>query len=206
MRYTSHTTLQADALRLCEDMRVEDTEHLYRSLAGQCAADPERMAQTLMALAAWVDVDSPVRVLERRAAEVAELNREAQRRKVPGRGPVEVILRSAFEAHGISLRAGDRFPAEPVEDGEWLVHHPEGQVRVPESAVRDGAGRRARLLRQRDAWEEYEFLRWTVRVDNDNAVRRLSQLFGVSFKTLREWGFETCRVENQERHRKAVAA
>lgn len=49
--------LPADALALCEQVREMAPLETYRGLASQCRRDPERMAQLVMALAAFVDID-----------------------------------------------------------------------------------------------------------------------------------------------------
>ncbi|MFC9892138.1 hypothetical protein ACFVMC_00450 [Nocardia sp. NPDC127579] len=71
-RYTDHDQLGAAALELCEAVREIGPLELYRRLAAHCVRDPERMAQILMCLAAWVDYDGPAGALTDRAAAIVE--------------------------------------------------------------------------------------------------------------------------------------
>lgn len=57
-RYTDLDPFAADALSLCVQVRATDPWRTYRTLAQQCHRDPERMAQLLMALAAFVDPET----------------------------------------------------------------------------------------------------------------------------------------------------
>lgn len=50
----------ATAHSLCMSIRESDPRELFTQIATQCECDPERMAQVVMALAAWVPVDEPL--------------------------------------------------------------------------------------------------------------------------------------------------
>ncbi|MCM6776244.1 hypothetical protein NDR87_18880 [Nocardia sp. CDC159] len=71
-RYHDHDEIAANALMICDDLRSQPLLQMYRGLAAECAWFPERMAQLLMCLAAWVDYDSPLSVLEERARAIVE--------------------------------------------------------------------------------------------------------------------------------------
>lgn len=71
-RHTDHDKLAAEALTICADVREEGPQEVYTRLALRCARDPERMAQVLMCLAAWVDFDAPTSALGDRAVAIVE--------------------------------------------------------------------------------------------------------------------------------------
>lgn len=71
-RHTDHDKLAAEALSLAADIREEYPQEVYNRLALRCARDPERMAQVLMTLAAWVDFDGPTSALGDRAAQISD--------------------------------------------------------------------------------------------------------------------------------------
>ncbi len=62
-RYTDFDELADAALGLADEVREVDPHALYRRLAYMSARDPERAAQLLMTLAAFVDLDAPLSVL-----------------------------------------------------------------------------------------------------------------------------------------------
>ena len=78
---SDHDEIAAHALRICEDMREVDvgTYWHYKELAEQCAADPDRMAQVIMALASWVPFEAPPSTLADRAQAVADGRADALR-------------------------------------------------------------------------------------------------------------------------------
>lgn len=61
----------ATALAICDDIRDYDGTMLHRQLTYACGTDPARMAQILMALAAWVD---PEETLSARGARVESIS------------------------------------------------------------------------------------------------------------------------------------
>lgn len=65
--FETHDEIAAKALEICTAVRELGPLSTYRSLAVQCVREPERMAQTMMCLAAWVDVESPTSALVKRA-------------------------------------------------------------------------------------------------------------------------------------------
>ncbi|MGY4098079.1 hypothetical protein ACW2Q0_00705 [Nocardia sp. R16R-3T] len=69
-RYTNHDEIAADALRLCEELRERAPLAMYRRLAAHCERDPERMAQVIMCLAAFVDIDEEMSALTARVEEI----------------------------------------------------------------------------------------------------------------------------------------
>lgn len=71
-RYDDHHKIAIAALHLAEQVRDVGPLELYRSLAIQCARDPERMAQIIMCLAIWLDPSTSTLQLARRAEAVAE--------------------------------------------------------------------------------------------------------------------------------------
>lgn len=71
-RHTDHDKLAAEALSVCADVREESPQEVYTRLALRCAHDPERMAQVLMTLAAWVDFDGPTSALGDRVASIVD--------------------------------------------------------------------------------------------------------------------------------------
>lgn len=71
-RYQDHDEIAANALMICDDLRSQPLLEMYRGLTAECARFPERMAQLLMCLAAWVDYESPLSVLEERASAIVE--------------------------------------------------------------------------------------------------------------------------------------
>ncbi|MBF6060557.1 hypothetical protein IU500_07165 [Nocardia terpenica] len=71
-RYTDLDDCAAAALTVCERVREMGPLETYRHLAAQCARDPERMAQILMALAAFVDIEAPLSVLRARVDAIVE--------------------------------------------------------------------------------------------------------------------------------------
>ena len=64
--YTSPEEIAASALQICDDLRTQDLQMMLLGLAPECSKYPVRMAQILMALAIWVDYESPMSVLEER--------------------------------------------------------------------------------------------------------------------------------------------
>ncbi|WP_280185168.1 MULTISPECIES: hypothetical protein [Nocardia] len=71
-RYTDHDQLAAEALQIAEDVRELGSLGVYRRLAAQCFRDPERMAQVIMCLSAWLDPETPVGTLIARAEAITE--------------------------------------------------------------------------------------------------------------------------------------
>lgn len=69
-RNTFHDTLGNEALALACSVREDDPEHLLGTLTAACTRDPQRMAQIVMALAAFVDIDEPHLRLVRRVAAI----------------------------------------------------------------------------------------------------------------------------------------
>ena len=65
--YETHDKIAERALRACMEVREFGPLSVYRRLATECVREPERMAQVLMCLAAWVDVESPTSALVERA-------------------------------------------------------------------------------------------------------------------------------------------
>ncbi|KQU44781.1 hypothetical protein [Rhodococcus sp. Leaf258] len=54
-----HDTLGNEALAIALSIRDEDPQQILDSLTRGCASDPHRMAQIIMALAAFTPVDEP---------------------------------------------------------------------------------------------------------------------------------------------------
>ena len=73
-RYADHDDIADHAMRVCQDIRDPDVGPLffYRELAGQCETDPERMAQLIMCLAAWVPYEEPMSSLVARMDAITE--------------------------------------------------------------------------------------------------------------------------------------
>ncbi|PPJ31876.1 hypothetical protein C5E45_32825 [Nocardia nova] len=65
----------ADALELCALVRQRDPKRMYSHLAIQCYRDPERMAQIMMALAAFVDPETSTTGALRRILDAAVAGR-----------------------------------------------------------------------------------------------------------------------------------
>ncbi|MBF6459835.1 hypothetical protein IU433_12385 [Nocardia puris] len=70
-RYTDHDETAAEALALVEELRDRAPLAMYQRVAAHCRRDPERMAQVLMALAAFVDPDEPLSTLIARVEAIA---------------------------------------------------------------------------------------------------------------------------------------
>lgn len=68
--YETHDAIAKRALEICAEVREFGPLSVYRELARQCVQEPDRMAQVLMCLGAWVDVESPVSVLVARAESI----------------------------------------------------------------------------------------------------------------------------------------
>lgn len=58
-----HDTLGNEALAIALSVRDEDPQRILDSLTRSCANNPHRMAQIIMALAAFTPVDEPHTVL-----------------------------------------------------------------------------------------------------------------------------------------------
>ncbi|WP_280441053.1 hypothetical protein [Nocardia brasiliensis] len=71
-RYSDHDELAREALSICAAVRELGPVQTYHHLTYACQRDPERMAQLLMCLAAWVDFDGPTSALVRRAEAIVE--------------------------------------------------------------------------------------------------------------------------------------
>ncbi|MEU6582842.1 hypothetical protein [Nocardia sp. NPDC046763] len=71
-RHTDHNQLAAEALLICESVRELAPIAVYRDLTRVCAKDPERAAQLLMCLAAWVDFEGPTSRLTARAEAIVD--------------------------------------------------------------------------------------------------------------------------------------
>ncbi|WP_306358780.1 MULTISPECIES: hypothetical protein [unclassified Nocardia] len=72
--FATEHAVAAAALEVCDRVRNHNPLTTYRHYVAACARNPERMAQVLMALGAWIDPDTPVSVLGDRA-EAAAANR-----------------------------------------------------------------------------------------------------------------------------------
>lgn len=72
MRYTDHDAIANAALQVCEDIRDQWPLELYRNLVEQCIAEPERMAQIVMALAAFVPVEESILTTIRRVEAITD--------------------------------------------------------------------------------------------------------------------------------------
>lgn len=72
MRYTDHDAIATAALQVCEDIRDQWPLELYRNLVEQCIAEPERMAQIVMALAAFVPVEESILATIRRVEAITD--------------------------------------------------------------------------------------------------------------------------------------
>lgn len=66
--------IATDAQCIVEDVRVIDPQHVLTGIARQCEAAPLRMAQIIMALAAWVNPDE---TLSERIERVESITRSA---------------------------------------------------------------------------------------------------------------------------------
>lgn len=62
--------LATTAMAIVTDVRDVDPMQTRDHLAVLCGTEPMRMAQVMMCLAAWVDIDQPVRRLTDRAASI----------------------------------------------------------------------------------------------------------------------------------------
>lgn len=76
--YETHDAIAKRALEICSDVRELGPLSVYRQLAIQSVREPERTAQVLMCLAAWVDVDSPVSALIERAEAITDARVQAK--------------------------------------------------------------------------------------------------------------------------------
>lgn len=80
--YETHDAIATRALEIGSQVRELGPLSVYRELATQCMREPERMAQVLMCLAAWVDFDSPTSVLIERAEEITRNRVQAKNAQV----------------------------------------------------------------------------------------------------------------------------
>lgn len=80
--YETHDAIAARALGVCMEVREFGPLSVYRRLAAQCAREPEQMAQVLMCLAAWVDVESPTSALVERAEAITRSRVERKNAQV----------------------------------------------------------------------------------------------------------------------------
>ena len=71
--YETHDAIASRALEICSEVRELGPLAVYQHLAVQCVREPERMAQVLMCLGAWVDVDSSVSALVERAESITRV-------------------------------------------------------------------------------------------------------------------------------------
>lgn len=69
--YVDYDKLAGAAIALCEQVRDLEPEATFVELTKRCAKDPQRMAQVLMCLAIWVDIEGPASALTDRAEAVA---------------------------------------------------------------------------------------------------------------------------------------
>ncbi|WP_159840164.1 hypothetical protein [Nocardia sp. CY41] len=69
--YVDYDKLADGAIALCEQVRDVEPAVTFAELADRCVRDPQRMAQLLMCLAVWVDIDGPASALTARAEAVA---------------------------------------------------------------------------------------------------------------------------------------
>lgn len=84
MRYTNHDDIAAAALNVCEQLRELWPLELYRQLVDQCIEDPERMAQVVMALAAFVPTDESILTTIRRVESITDQKVERINLRVVG--------------------------------------------------------------------------------------------------------------------------
>lgn len=75
--YVNPDEVAAYALQVCSDVREVDPGRVYAGLVARCSREPERMAQVLVALAAWVDYDGPISALADRAEAITQSRTEA---------------------------------------------------------------------------------------------------------------------------------
>lgn len=115
------------------------------------------------------------------------------------------LLRDVVTAVG-TYRAGLVMMATRTDDG-WLLHlslpDRDGAVHLEPVAV-DAAryhGRRTATMAERKhtAHEEYQWARGVLGFDDQQATSWLRDVYEVSWKTLREWGFNTAQLETAER-------
>ncbi|KZM68096.1 hypothetical protein [Nocardia terpenica] len=81
-RYTDLDRCASDALELCERVRELAPLDTFRHVARQCVRDPERMAQLIMTLAAFVDIQVPISVLRAQVDAIVESRVQSAARTV----------------------------------------------------------------------------------------------------------------------------
>lgn len=187
--------LAAEALRVCEDVRVTVPADMHTRLVALCRTTPEHAARLLAVLAVWVDVDNPTSLADR-AEEVSAALAELQARTAPPREWREVTLSRDVRTDTGVLPRGSHRPATPVEGGQWLVKVTESRaVRVPETWVRGGKKVRVALLQKRDAHEEYWFARRELGYGHEAAVQWLIDAYGTTDRQLFRWGISLKALE-----------
>lgn len=76
-RYPDPHRVALAALAVCEQVRHEDPNDVYRYLEQRCATEPEQMTQITMCLAIWMDYEGPLSTLALRAEAIAANRRQA---------------------------------------------------------------------------------------------------------------------------------
>lgn len=69
--YADLDQLAVDTLQLVADIQAIDPRRTFQHLTRRCEHDPERMAQTIMLLAIWMDPGATMSVLNQRAEAIA---------------------------------------------------------------------------------------------------------------------------------------
>ena len=105
-----------------------------------------------------------------------------------------------------TIAAGEKRFAAPSGDGCWLLYQwlPQGGRRGRAVIARAGwiVGGRQKLestQRQQAAHADYNHARTVLGWCHDDAIRWVAKGYGKSLKTLRDWGFDTNRLEGAER-------
>lgn len=67
-----HDALFLEGVAVATEIRDNDPALLFRSLTRSCAKDPAHAAQLLMTLAAFVPIEEPLSVLQRRVDDIVD--------------------------------------------------------------------------------------------------------------------------------------
>lgn len=125
---------------------------------------------------------------------------------------VEVEINRDIRTSFGTIAAGEKRFAAPSGDGRWLLalwlpqagRRGRAILASPEWVVR-GRQKLRTAERRYAAHEEFEYARRTLGYGEEHAVLWLEESFGVSLKTLREWGFPTHRLEAERRRERAAS-
>ncbi|MFC4124885.1 hypothetical protein [Nocardia rhizosphaerae] len=187
MRHTDHDAISAEALSLRAAVRTVEPIELYDRLAHDCAADPERMAQVMMALAIMVDPaatpDQLAELAQGAAACLTPVDELADMEMVDVQ-----LLCDLHSQVGVLPKGSQQRGA--IVDAGWVIRVSEScRVVVPRNAARIQRKHHATVATKVAVQQEYQHACAELSMSHSAAVRWVMDRFGLDERTMHRWGF-----------------